>query len=344
MDVFSLLPVGADPHSYQPGAQDAARIADADLVLSIGLGLEESWLHDLLENAAADPSAIVELGEIIDPIEFAATHAEEVELLEGISHIVHEVEDGEISPEEGLDEVKELVASIEAMEEEEGEHEGEEELPEHVMEIVAMVEDGSMGADEAIEELEHLAEEGEGEHEGHGHGIHDPHFWFDPLRVKRAVDDIAARLSVLAPDHGDAFRENASAYNTQLDDLHAWTEEQTDLVPNDRKLLVTSHDSLGYFATLYGFEVVGVILSTTTEVEPSAADLAELVHEIEEYSVPAVFGETTVSERLAEAVAAESGAKVVRLHSGSLGAEGSGAATYIDMVRTNVERIVEALR
>ena len=344
VDVFSLVPVGADPHTFQPGAQAVARVADADLVLSIGLGLEESWLHDLLENAARDESAIVELGEIIEPIEFASTHAEEVELLEGISHIVHEVEDGEISPEEGLDEVKELVASIEEMEEEEGEHAGEEELPEHVMEIVAEVEDGSMGAEEAIEELEHLAEEGEGEHEGHGHGVHDPHFWFDPLRVKIAVNDIAARLSELDPDRADTLSANASAYNEQLDELHAWTEGQTDLVPNDRKLLVTSHDSLGYFANLYGFEVVGVILSTTTEVEPSAADLAELIHEIEEYSVPAVFGETTVSERLAETVAAESGAKVVRLYSGSLGPEDSGAATYLEMIRTNVERIVEALK
>ena len=344
VDVFSLVPVGADPHTFQPGAQAVARVADADLVLSIGLGLEESWLHDLLENAARDPSAIVELGEIIEPIEFASTHSEEVELLEGISHIVHEVEEGEISPEEGLDEVKELVASIEEMEEEEGEHAGEEELPEHVMEIVAKVEDGSMGAEEAIEELEHLAEEGEGEHEGHGHGVHDPHFWFDPLRVKIAVNDIAARLSELDPDRADTLSANASAYNEQLDELHAWTEGQTDLVPNDRKLLVTSHDSLGYFANLYGFEVVGVILSTTTEVEPSAADLAELIHEIEEYSVPAVFGETTVSERLAETVAAESGAKVVRLYSGSLGPEDSGAATYLEMIRTNVGRIVEALK
>ena len=344
VDVFSLLPVGADPHTFQPGAQAVARVADADLVLSIGLGLEESWLHDLLENAARDESAIVELGEIIDPIEFASTHAEEVELLEGISHIVHEVEEGEISPEEGLDEVKELVASIEEMEEEEGEHEGEEELPEHVMEIVAEVEDGSMGAEEAIEELEHLAEEGEGEHEGHGHGIHDPHFWFDPLRVKVAANDIAARLSELDPDRADTFSANTSAYNEQLDELHAWTEEQTDLVPNNRKLLVTSHDSLGYFANLYGFEVVGVILSTTTEVEPSAADLAELIHEIEEYSVPAIFGETTVNERLAETVAAESGAKVVRLFSGSLGPEDSDAATYLEMIRTNVDRIVEALK
>ena len=344
VDVFSLVPVGADPHTFQPGAQAVARVADAELVLSVGLGLEESWLHDLLENAARDPSAIVELGEIIEPIEFASTHSEEVELLVGISHIVHEVEEGDISPEEGLDEVKELVASIEEMEEEEGEHAGEEELPEHVMEIVAKVEDGSMGAEEAIEELEHLAEEGEGEHEGHGHGVHDPHFWFDPLRVKIAVNDIAARLSELDPDRADTLSANASAYNEQLDELHAWTEEQTDLVPNDRKLLVTSHDSLGYFANLYGFEVVGVILSTTTEVEPSASDLAELIHEIEEYSVQVVFGETTVSGRLAETVAAESGATVVRLHSGSLGTEGSGAETYVAMVRTNVERIVEALK
>ena len=344
VDVFSLVPVGADPHTFQPGAQDVAKVADAELVLSIGLGLEESWLKELIENAAQDPSTIVELGEIVDPIEFASTHSEEVELLEGISHIVHEVEEGEISPQEGLDEVKELVESIEAMEEEEGEHAGEEELPEHVMEIVAKVEDGGMGADEAIEELEHLAEEGEWEHEGHGHGVHDPHFWFDPLRVKRAVGDIAARLSALNPDRGVIFNANASAYKEQLDDLHAWTMEQTALVANERKLLVTSHDSLGYFANLYGFEVVGVILSTTTEVEPSAADLAELIHEIEEYSVPAVFGETTVSERLAQAVSTESGAKLVRLHSGSLGAESSGAENYVEMVRTNVERIVEALR
>ena len=62
VDVFSLVPVGADPHSFQPGAQDVAKIADAELVLSVGLGLEESWLKELLENAARDPSTIVESG------------------------------------------------------------------------------------------------------------------------------------------------------------------------------------------------------------------------------------------------------------------------------------------
>ena len=98
VEVFSLLPVGADPHAFQPGARDVAKVADADLVLSIGLGLEESWLRDLVRNAARDESAIVELGEVVDPIEFGASHAGEVELVEGISHVVHEVEEDEIDP------------------------------------------------------------------------------------------------------------------------------------------------------------------------------------------------------------------------------------------------------
>ena len=79
-------------------------------------------------------------------------------------------------------------------------------------------------------------------------------------------------------------------------------------------------------------------------MEPSAEHLVELVHEVREQGVPAVFGETTVSERLAQTVADESGATLVRLYSGSLGAGGSGADTYLGMVRTNVERIVNALK
>ena len=345
VEVFSLLPVGADPHAFQPGARDVAKVADADLVLSIGLGLEESWLRDLVRNAARDESAIVELGDVVDPIEFGASHAGEVELVEGISHVVHEVEEGEIDAETGLQEIEALIEAAESEEEEEeGGHAGEDELAEMVLALIAQAQSGQMDAEEAIEEIEHLTEAGEDEHADHGHGIHDPHFWFDPLRVKRAVTDIAARLAVLDPDRGDVYRANASAYSARLDELHVWTEEQIGAVPADRRLLVTSHDSLGYFAELYGFEVVGVILSFTTDVDPSPSDLAHLVDDVKEYGVPAVFGETTVSERLATSLATEAGLTLVRLYSGSLGTEGSGAETYIDMVRTNVGRIVEALR
>ena len=346
VEVFSLLPIGADPHTFQPGAKDVARVADADLVLSIGLGLEESWLHDLIENAKGDESAIIELGETIDPIEFGETHIEEVELLDDISHVVHEVEEGEIDAETGIEEIRELIAALEEEEEEgeEGHHSAEEELAEMVLEILAQVDSGQLSAEEAIEEFEHLTEEGEDEHDDHGHGVHDPHFWFDPLRVKVAISEIAARLAALDSGSGDTYNANAAAYNTRLDELHTWTEEQVATVPADHRLLVTSHDSLGYFAELYGFVVVGVILSFTTDVDPSPSDLAHLAEEIKEYGVPAVFGETTVSERLATALAAETGATLVRLYSGSLGAEGSGADTYLGMVRANVERITGALK
>ena len=368
VEVFSIVPAGSDPHGFQPGAQDVAKIAEADLVLSVGLGLEGSWLTELVENAARDSSSIIELGEAIDPIEFAEGHAEDVELLEGISHAAHEAEEGELTPEAAIEEVKELLIAFEEAEAAEEGHEGEEgeedEEEEHhedeameeeeeghgeepadvAGEIIERYESGELTVEEALEALEGLGEEGEEEHEDHGHGLEDPHFWFDPLRVKIAVDDIAARLSGLDPGRSDAYGANASAYNTRLDELHSWTEEQVSVVPQERRLLLTSHDSLGYFANLYGFEVIGVILGISTEREPSAADLADLVEEVEEEGIPAVFGETTVSERLANAIAEESGATLVRLYSGALGDEDSGAATYIDMVRTNVERIVEALR
>ncbi len=347
IEVFSLVPVGADPHAFQPGARDVAKVADADLVLSVGLGLEESWLRDLLQNTARDPSTIVELGEMIDPIEFGATHAEEVELLEELSHAAHEVEEGEIGPEEALAEIRELLEAVGEGEDhgdEEGEEEHGDELVAMVMELLNDFDEGHIGAGEAIEALESLSADGEEEHEGHGHGIHDPHFWFDPIRVKLVVDDIAERLSSLDPARGDTYVANASAYGAELDDLHTWTQQQLAGVPQANRLLVTSHDSLGYFANLYDFEVIGVILSITTEVEPSPGDLVDLVEEVREYQVPAVFGETTVSDRLAQAVATESGAVFVRLYSGSLGGDGSGASTYVEMVRTNVGRIAEALK
>ena len=334
VEVFSLVPTGADPHGFQPGARDVAKIADADIVFSVGLSLEGSWLKELLENAARDPSTIIELSDAIEPIEFAESHKEDVELLEHIGEAVHEVEEGELTPEAAIEEIRDLLASTEE----------EEEAAALVQAIIDQVDGGAMDPAEGIEEIEHLISEGEDEHEGHGHGVEDPHFWFDPLRVKLAVNEITARLSVLDPDGADGYVANASEYNAQLDELDEWTQEQVASVPDSQRFLVTSHDSFGYFADRYGFEVVGVILSTTTEAEPSAEHLTELVEVVEKYNVPAVFGEATVSERLATSIAEESGAELIRLYSGSLGVDGSGAETYMDMVRTNVERIVKALK
>ena len=282
VEVSSLLPAGSDPHSYQPGPRAVGRIADADLVFTVGLGLEASWLEKLIRNASTDPSKIVVLGDGVDPIDLVETYD-------------HGDEDHD------------------------DEHEGESH-------------DGEDHDDDS-------------DQDDHDHGTLDPHFWFDPLRVMRAVNDIADRLTVLDPEGGETYRGNAAAYGRELHELHAWIQEQVGVLPSERRLLVTSHDSLSYFGQVYGFEIVGTVFPEgQTDASPSAEDLTELVDAVEERSVPAVFGETTVRERLANAVADETGATVVRLYSGSLGPEGSGADTYIGMVRVNVERIVEALK
>ena len=346
VSVFAMLPPNADPHTFQPGARDVARVADADVVLSIGLGLEEAWLTDLLTNTAKDESAIIELGEGIDALEFASGHADEVELLEGLSHIVHEVEEGEISAEEGLEEVAELLAAMEAMEEhhEEEEEAGEEELPAMIEDLLAMVQAGGLDPEEAIEELEHLTEEGEEGHEGHGHGLLDPHFWFDPVRVKEAVSSIAAKLSELDPEGAQVYQANASAYNQELDALHGWIQEEVAKLPADRRKLVTSHDSFQYFAERYGFEVVGAILPTNIEREPTAQELAELVETIEHEGVSAIFAEKSQSDRLGRRIAEETGAQLIGgLYTGSLGEADGEAGTYIDLMRYNVTTIIEAL-
>ena len=283
------------------------------------------------------------LGEGVDPIEFAESHAGAVAILEGVSHVVHEVEEKEISAAEGLEEIAALLAEGEG-EEHADEEAGEEELPELVMAIIGRVEAGELEADEAIEAIEELTSEGEEEHEGHGHGLLDPHFWFDPLRVKEAVNDIAARLSALDPDGSQVYQDNAAAYNQELDTLHAWIEQEVAGLPEEKRKLVTSHDSFQYFAERYGFEVVGAIFPVNIEREPTAQKLAGLVETIEREGVSAIFTEKSQSDRLGRRVAEETGAEVIGgLYTGSLGKPGGEAVSYLEMMRYNIQTIVEAL-
>ena len=98
VEVFPLLPANADPHTFQPGAQDITRVADADVVFSVGLALEAGWLEELIANAAGDPEAIVPLGDGVDPIDFVEIleeHGEGEEEEEGHGEEGHAAEEGD---------------------------------------------------------------------------------------------------------------------------------------------------------------------------------------------------------------------------------------------------------
>lgn len=176
-------------------------------------------------------------------------------------------------------------------------------------------------------------------------GADDPHVWWDPVRVKVWATNIARALGTADPPGAAAYTANAAAYAAELDALDAWIRDETSAIPADRRVLVTDHDVLGYFATAYGFTEVGAMIdSLSTDAEPSAKDLAALEAAIEAHAVPAVFTGATASTALSARVAADTGARLVPIYTESLSAADGPAPTYLAFMRHNVTAIVEALR
>jgi ABC-type Zn uptake system ZnuABC Zn-binding protein ZnuA len=245
LQVEALMPVGLDPHSFEPSPQDIARISESQVLIINGAGFEE-WLAETLQNAGGDRTII---------------------------------------------EASKGLQSRDAL-------------------------------------------------------ISDPHFWLDPLHVIRYVENIRDGLIQIDPSGSDTYTQNAAAYIAQLKDLDAWIAQQVAQIPPEHRLIVTNHESFGYFADRYEFTIIGTIIpSVSSGSSPSAQQLAQLIDTIRQTGVTAIFLETGANSQLAEQVSQETGVTVVTdLISHSITAPGGLAPTYIDMMKYNVETIVSALK
>lgn len=248
LEIAPLLPIGSDPHSYQPTPKDVTRIAESEMFIINGVEYEH-FLEALLENA------------------------------------------------EGEKAICEASAGLALREEAESEY----------------------GA--------------------------DPHLWLDPNNVVIYVENIREGLTHFDPDGAAEFQTNAEAYSAELTELDAWIVEQVQQIPLEKRLLVTNHEALGYFADRYGFTVVGAVVpGVSSDASPSAQQMAGLIDQIKATGAPAIFLDASDNPALAEQIAAESGVIVVtELHLESL-TDGAPAATYLDMMRHNVAQIVAALK
>lgn len=255
VQVESLLPVGADPHAYQPSVQDRQRVVDADLVLVNGAGLEAGF-------------------------------------------------EGLLAPEDGT---------------------------EHVVLTEGM----------ALREVEEGGA-GDGDHD---HGLFDPHAWLDPLLAQAYVQAIADALSAADPTGAEGYAERAAAYEAQLVALDAEIADLLAPIPEARRLLVTDHEVLGYFADRYRLKVLGAIVpSASSSAEPAARALAELTEVLRKEGAPAIFLKAGADRRLADALAAEAGVAVVDdLYLESLSAPDGPAPDYLNLMRHNARRIAAAL-
>jgi zinc/manganese transport system substrate-binding protein len=177
-------------------------------------------------------------------------------------------------------------------------------------------------------------------------GTVDPHLWNDPHAMSGAVDAFAPVAAALPGVDRAVVERQAAAFVQQLDALDTEITATLAPIPAARRTIVTNHDSFGYFADRYHLRVIGAVIpSLTTSASASAGDLEALATLVREQHVPAIFAETTQPTKLADALAGEVGSDVavVELYTESLGEPGSGADTYVGMLRTDAERIARAL-
>ncbi len=219
---------------------------------------------------------------------------------------------------------------------------------EGLLDVIETAEDDGVLIFEALSAVQTLEFAGDDEHgdDEHGHEGADPHFFTDPARAAEAAHDIADFLAENIDGLDTvALAASADEYVAELEALDTEVEQMLASIDTANRVLITNHEVFGYFADRYDFEVVGTIIpATNTSDAASAQELADLAELIEHAGVSAIFADGSASDELAQTLAAEVGdVDVVALFSESLGPADSNGATYIDMVRSNAERIAAAL-
>jgi len=242
LEIDTLVPLGLDPHSFEPSPGDIAKIAESDILITNGAGLEE-WLKDSI--TGANEKIII------------------VECSKGL---------------EGL--------------------------------------------------------------KG------DPHFWLDPNLAKVYVQNIRDALIESDPQGKDLYNINAEKYTARLIELDKWVVEAVKKIPEGKRLLVTNHESFGYYADRYGFKVIGTIIpGSSSASSPSAKEISELIEKIKATGAKAIFLETGSDPKIANQVARETNIKIVtELYTHSITELDGPAPTYIDMIEFNTNEIVESLK
>ena len=182
-----------------------------------------------------------------------------------------------------------------------------------------------------------------GESSGPEASQYDPHWWHDPRNAEEAVREIATQLSATNPEAKATFEANAAAYEAKLKARDAGITRCIDSVPAADRKLVTDHDAFGYFANRYGITVVGAVIpSQTTQAQPNAQDLSDLADLVHSEGVKAIFPESSLSPKLAETIASQTGAQVGQeLYGDTLGPEDSSGGTYLKMEAANANAMVE---
>ena len=246
LEIKTIVPIGGDPHTYQPAPSDAKLVSSADLILKNGLTFE-GWLNELIENSG--------------------TRGEVVLITEGVDAITSEKY----------------------------------------------------------------------------HNSADPHAWMDVSKGLKYIENIKDALVQLDPDNKEVYEFNYGVYRKQLEDLDLYIQTEIQKIPEQHRILITSHDAFQYYGKKYGIQLESV-LGISTESEAQTSDIIRLNRVIRENKVPAIFIESTINPKLLEQLAKDNHVKIGgQLYADSIGEKDSPASSYLDMLKYNTDVIVKAL-
>jgi zinc/manganese transport system substrate-binding protein len=176
-----------------------------------------------------------------------------------------------------------------------------------------------------------------------GRLVIDPHAWQSVVNAKAYVANIRDGLTAIDPAGKAIYDANAAAYLGKLDQLDNEVHEAIAAIPADRRRVITTHDSLGYFGDAYGLKFISPE-RVSTDSEASARDVAKIIAQMRREKIPAVFMENITDPRLMREIARETGAAMGgTLYSDALSAPGGPAASYLEMMRHNVRELTKAL-
>jgi manganese/iron transport system substrate-binding protein len=176
----------------------------------------------------------------------------------------------------------------------------------------------------------------------------DPHIWHNPQNAKIMSTNIEKAFAAKDAPDAAAYQANLDAYGAKLDALDTDIAQRVNTIPAAQRKLVTNHDAFGYYIDRYHLTFIGSIIpSFDTSAELSAKQISDLVAKIKATGVTAVFSESSLPPKTAQAIGTEAGVKVEAgedsLYGDTLGPEGSAGATYLDMEKHNTDVIVGTL-
>ncbi len=176
------------------------------------------------------------------------------------------------------------------------------------------------------------------------HEATDPHAWQNLENGRLYVSTIAAALVSIDPEGASYYTERAAAYTKRLTDLEGWAKAEFSAIPKEKRRMITSHDAFGYLGDTFDIEILSP-MGLGTGKEPTAGGVKKLIQQIKKEKITAVFVENISNPRMIQQIAKESGVKVGgELYSDALSAPTGPAASYTEMFKYNVTKIVTTMK